>query len=82
MTVSITVSIKLKPEINDAVGVALEKNIATLGYEEFKNLRVGKTITFNTPMSSPETFERVRNLCEELFVNSIIEDYDISVQEL
>ena len=75
-----TITVMLKPGMVDVQGLALEQKLHTLGYNEFINVHMGKVITFEVlpHEEQPDTFERVKEACETLLSNDVIESYSIA----
>ena len=73
-----TVHIGLKPGVLDPQGRAIAKSLEDLGYNEVKDVRIGKVITLDMDGGSEE---RVREMCEALLANTVIESYRIELGE-
>ena len=73
-----TVHIGLKPGVLDPQGRAIAKSLEDLGYNEVEDVRIGKVITLDM---NGGTEERVREMCEALLANTVIESYRIDVDE-
>lgn len=74
----IAVNIKLKEGVLDPQGKAINHALHTLGFNEVMNVRVGKRIELDINTNSKETAaEEVKKMCETLFANTVIEDYEI-----
>lgn len=77
---SIKVQILPKSDILDPQGQAVEKALISLGYKDIRNLRIGKEIVFEIKGSSKEeTMSQVKDMCEKLLANPVIEDYKIEI---
>ena len=72
------VHVGLKPGVLDPQGRAVQKSLHDLGFGEVEDVRMGKVITLELGDSSEE---RVREMCEKLLANTVIESYRIEVQE-
>lgn len=70
--------VKLKEEVLDVQGRAVETAMKQLGYQDVKDLRIGKYIEF-VAGREPEP-GALKNLGENLFSNPIIETVEFSVE--
>jgi len=72
------VLVRLKPGIMDVQGAAVKRALAGLGFSELNDLRVGKVIDIDLNEPTPEgAHARVGEMCRQLLVNPILEDYTI-----
>jgi phosphoribosylformylglycinamidine synthase PurS subunit len=69
------VEVTLKPGIRDPQGQAIEGALAGLGFAGLADVRVGKHITFEIEGTRAEAERKVREICEKLLANPVIEDY-------
>jgi phosphoribosylformylglycinamidine synthase len=69
-----------KDGILDPQGLAVLKALQSLGFEEAKEVRVGKFIKIDLDKSANST-ERVKKMCEELLHNPLIESYRFDLKE-
>ena len=72
-----TVTVTLKKGVLDPQGKAIEGALHSLGFEGAENVNVGKIITLDLPENTSE--EQIKDMCEKLLSNPVIEDYEISV---
>lgn len=74
------VHVTLKPGVLDPQGKAIQKALAGLGFEGVERVRQGKVIELDLAESDPaHARERVREMCEKLLANTVIETYDIEL---
>ncbi|PYM91771.1 MAG: phosphoribosylformylglycinamidine synthase [Candidatus Rokuibacteriota bacterium] len=74
----VRVLVRLKPGIMDVQGAAVKHALAGLGFSELTDLRVGKVIDVDVADATPqEARARVREMCQQLLANPILEDYTI-----
>lgn len=74
----ITINVFLKNGVLDPQGKALEKALHSLNFSGVKEVRVAKQIKINLEENDTKKAEElVAKMCEELLVNSVIEDYEI-----
>ena len=71
------VHIGLKPGVLDPQGRAVQKSLHDLGFGEVEDVRMGKVVRLELGESSEE---RVRDMCEKLLANTVIESYRIEVK--
>jgi phosphoribosylformylglycinamidine synthase PurS subunit len=70
-----------KPVVNDPQGITVKQGLATLGFREVNDVRIGKYIEMNIDASSErEARERVEAMCKQLLANHVIEDYRFDIE--
>ena len=76
------VHVGLKPGVLDPQGKAVADTLGRLGFDEVSSARIGKVIELDlTGELSVEAAEaRVRDMCEKLLANTVIESYRIELQ--
>ncbi|MGH8935895.1 MAG: phosphoribosylformylglycinamidine synthase subunit PurS [Acidimicrobiia bacterium] len=76
----VEVEVRLRGEIADPQGSVVARALRELGYDEVQSVRVGKSITLEVEADDPESAEaRVREMCEQLLANPVMEDYRVRV---
>ena len=71
-----------KPVVNDPQGVTVKQGLATLGFREVSDVRVGKYIEVSLEASSEhEARQRVESMCKQLLANHVIEDYRFEIEK-
>jgi phosphoribosylformylglycinamidine synthase len=71
-----------KRGVLDPQGKAIAQSLHALGYAEVKDVRMGKYLEVRLESAPPEAAEaRVREMCERLLANRIIEDYRFELEE-
>jgi phosphoribosylformylglycinamidine synthase subunit PurS len=74
----VRVLIRLKPGILDVQGAAVQRALGGLGFDDVRDLRVGKLIEVEVDAPSAERARaRVDEMCRKLLANTILEDYTI-----
>lgn len=70
----VRVFVTLKPSLLDSAGRTVAGALQKLGYSELSQARIGKLIELEV-----ETYDeaRIREMCEKLLANPVIEDYSI-----
>jgi phosphoribosylformylglycinamidine synthase len=72
-----------KPVVNDPQGITVKQGLATLGFREVEDVRVGKYIEVSMEAESiHEARERVEAMCRQLLANHIIEDFHFEVDQV
>ena len=70
----------LKPGVLDVQGKAVESALHGLGWPSVANVRVGRVIEFDLgPNGSGAGEDEVREMCERLLANTVIESYRIEI---
>lgn len=70
----VRVAVTLKPSLLDSAGRTVAGALQKLGYSELESARIGKLIELNV---DPYDEARVREMCDKLLANPVIEDYRI-----
>jgi phosphoribosylformylglycinamidine synthase len=79
----VRVFVKRRPSILDPQGKAVEKGAQHLGLKNVKDTRINKMIEFVVDSKDKKSAEReVRDYCNKLLVNPIMEDYEYSMEEM
>ncbi len=72
----------LKEGVLDPQGKAVERSLHSLGYKEVKDVRMGKYLEVDLEAASRQAAEaRIREMCDKLLANPVIEDYRFEIQE-
>jgi phosphoribosylformylglycinamidine synthase PurS subunit len=80
LTYTARVSVMLKPGIADPQGQTIERALPALGYSGVSDVRVGKKIELHVDATSHgEAEERVKEMCERLLANTVIESYEVAI---
>ena len=78
----VKIFVSLKRGVLDPQGKAIERSLHALGYGEVQDVRMGKYLELDLGAASHESAEaRVREMCDKLLANPVIEDYRIQVDE-
>ncbi len=77
------INIGLKKGVLDSAGKATHHTLDTLGFKEsVKDVRIGKQIIMELNSDDKESaMAEVTNMCEKLLANTVIEDYEIIIEE-
>ncbi|ULO00089.1 phosphoribosylformylglycinamidine synthase subunit PurS [Campylobacter molothri] len=78
----IVINIFLKNGVLDPQGKAIEKALHSLNFNEVKEVRMAKQLILDLDEKDEiRAKERIAKMCEELLVNNVIEDYELSTSE-
>jgi phosphoribosylformylglycinamidine synthase PurS subunit len=70
-----------KPVVNDPQGITVRQGLATLGFGEVSDVRVGKYIELRLDAANEgEARDRVDAMCRRLLANHVIEDYRFDLE--
>lgn len=75
----IKVYVTLKPSLLDAQGRVVENALKQLGYSEVGDVRIGKFIQLKVDGDEALVDRKVREMCDRLLANPVIEDYRFEV---
>lgn len=73
----VTVKVMLKNGVLDPQGKAIEHALHGLGFDEASDVRQGKIIELEVAEGTTEA--RVKNMCDKLLANTVIESYSIEM---
>ena len=71
------VYITLKQGVLDPQGKAVQRSLASLGFQEVQDVRIGKYVELQLADSSGS---RVKEMCEKLLANTVIESYRYEIE--
>ena len=75
------VEVTLKPAVNDPQGLTVKGGLRLLGFSGVQEVRIGKYLELTLEATSQEQAEaQVRDMCEKLLANPVIEQYSFSVE--
>ena len=78
----IAVNVHLKKGVLDPQGKAVLHALETLGFNDVKDVRVGKQILINIDTTDKEkAIEEAKKMADKLLANPVIENYEIEVKE-
>jgi len=76
----VIVSIALRESILDPQGVAVKGGLQQLGFTGVESVRIGKQIELLVEMETTEAM--IHEMCQKLLVNTVMEDYQITIEEV
>lgn len=78
----VIVNISLKNGVLDPQGKAVEKALHSLNFNSVKEVKIAKQIKISLDEKDEKLAkEQVKKMCEELLVNSVIEDYELTIEK-
>ena len=70
-----------KPVVNDPQGITVKQGLATLGFREVSDVRIGKYIEVSLNAASEhDARQRVEAMCRQLLANHVIEDFRFEIE--
>ena len=79
----VKVFIRLRPSVLDPAGEAIKSASSKLGVQGITSLRIGKMIEVKIEGNQEEDVkEKINLLCDRLFANTVIEDYEYTIKKL
>ena len=79
MTTAI-VNVFLKEGVLDPQGKAAHHALDSLGFAGVKDVRIGKQIVLQLDVDKEKAEAEVKEMCETLLANTVIEDYTIEIK--
>ena len=77
-----TIYISLKNGVLDPQGKAIENALGQLGFDSVENVRQGKMIELElADTNANQARVRLQEMCEKLLANTVIENYDIHLND-
>jgi len=73
---TVRVFVTLKPSLLDSAGRTVADSLGKLGFDEVQGARIGKVIELQVERVDEA---RIREMCDTLLANPVIEDYRIEV---
>jgi phosphoribosylformylglycinamidine synthase subunit PurS len=78
----VKVYITLRESVLDPQGTAVQQSLHSMSYNEVKDVRIGKYLELSLEESDRDTDLVVREMCEKLLANTVIEDYRYEIEEV
>jgi phosphoribosylformylglycinamidine synthase len=76
----VKIYVSLKHGVLDPQGKAIERSLHSLGYSEVRDVRMGKYLEIEIAETASAGAEaRVREMCDKLLANPVIEDYRFEI---
>lgn len=77
----VKVYVTLKESVLDPQGSAVQGSLSKMGYNEVEEVRIGKFIELQIGETTRDLDTVVKEMCEKLLVNTVIETYRYEVEE-
>lgn len=78
----VKVYVSLKESVLDPQGSAVQHALHSMTYNEVQNVRIGKYMELTIEKSDRDLDALVKEMCEKLLANTVIEDYRYEVEEV
>ncbi|ANB59298.1 phosphoribosylformylglycinamidine synthase subunit PurS [Anoxybacteroides amylolyticum] len=78
----VKVYVTLRENVLDPQGTAVKGALHSLSYCEVQDVRIGKFMELVIEKSERDIEELVREMCEKLLANTVIEDYRYDIEEV
>ncbi|MDM5197148.1 MULTISPECIES: phosphoribosylformylglycinamidine synthase subunit PurS [Fictibacillus] len=78
----VKVFVTLKESVLDPQGSAVKGSLHRMEYNEVQDVRIGKYLELTIEDSVQDLDKSVREMCEKLLSNPVIEDYRYEVEEV
>lgn len=76
------IHVTLKGSVLDPQGTTITKSLNSLGYDEVRDVRIGKYMEVKIDTTDRKIAEeRVTEMCEKLLANTVIEKYEFELVE-
>jgi phosphoribosylformylglycinamidine synthase PurS subunit len=79
-----TVIVELKPSVLDPQGKAIEHSLSSLGFDGVEDVRAGKLFRImlaERGQTREEVESQLRQMCERLLANTVIEKFSYTLDE-
>ncbi|WP_100403664.1 MULTISPECIES: phosphoribosylformylglycinamidine synthase subunit PurS [unclassified Bacillus (in: firmicutes)] len=77
----VKVYVTLRESVLDPQGKAVQQSLTSLGYQGVEDVRIGKYMELTIDGSNPDVEGTVKEVCEKLLSNPVIEDYRYEIEE-
>lgn len=78
----VRVYITLRESVLDPQGSAVRSSLHALTYNEVREVRIGKYLELTLVKDEKDVDLRVKEMCEKLLANTVIEDYRYEIEEV
>ncbi|KAF1341123.1 phosphoribosylformylglycinamidine synthase subunit PurS [Bacillus subtilis] len=78
----VKVYVSLKESVLDPQGSAVQHALHSMTYNEVQDVRIGKYLELTIEKSDRDLDVLVKEMCEKLLANTVIEDYRYEVEEV
>ena len=78
----VKVFVTLRESVLDPQGNAVKNSLHSMSYTEVQEVRIGKYLELTIEKTDRNLDELVKEMCEKLLANTVIEDYRYEVEEV
>ena len=78
----VKVYVTLRENVLDPQGNAVKGALHTLNYREVQDVRIGKFMELIVEKSDRDIDVLVKEMCEKLLANTVVEDYRYDIEEV
>lgn len=78
----VKVFVTLRESVLDPQGSAVQHALHSMNYKEVNDVRIGKYMELTIEKTERDLDATVREMCEKLLANTVIEDYHYEVEEV
>ncbi|NGP46069.1 phosphoribosylformylglycinamidine synthase subunit PurS [Bacillaceae bacterium SIJ1] len=73
--------VTLKESVLDPQGQAVQSALHSMNYTSVNEVRVGKYMEVTLEETGQDAHEKIKQMCEKLLSNPVIEDYEYELEE-
>lgn len=77
----VKVYVTLRESVLDPQGTAVKKSLQSMSYDAVEDVRIGKYMELTINKTDRDVEEVVKEMCERLLSNPVIEDYRYEIEE-
>ena len=77
----VKIYVTLRESVLDPQGTAVKSSLHAMNYHEVQDVRIGKYLEVTIAPSDRPIDEVVKEMCEKLLANTVIEDFEYEVEE-
>ncbi|RUL49304.1 phosphoribosylformylglycinamidine synthase subunit PurS [Lysinibacillus antri] len=77
----VKIYVTLRESVLDPQGSAVQGSLAKMGYNEVSDVRIGKYLEVQIADTDRDIDALVKEMCEKLLTNTVIEDYRYEIEE-
>lgn len=77
----VKIYVTLKESILDPQGSAVQGSLQKIGYDEVKDVRIGKYLEVEIGDTARDVDAIVKEMCEKVLTNTVIEKYRYEIEE-
>jgi phosphoribosylformylglycinamidine synthase subunit PurS len=78
----VKVFVTLRESVLDPQGNAVKNSLHSMSYTEVQEVRIGKYMELMINRTDRPVEETVKEMCEKLLANTVIEDYRFEIEEV